>query len=57
MVVTNTEHPPAAGTALGLVIHDWSWPAEAFIMISALVLSFIRMALRPRLVDLLKADN
>jgi CBS-domain-containing membrane protein len=53
MVVTNTEHPPAAGTALGLVIHDWSWSAVAFIMISALVLSVIRFALRPRLVDLL----
>ena len=53
MVLTNTEHPPAAGTALGLVIHDWSWSAVEFIMISALVLSLIRMALRPKLVDLL----
>ena len=24
MVATNTEHPPAAGTALGLVVHGWS---------------------------------
>ena len=53
MVVTNTEHPEAAGTALGLVIHDWTWSAVAFIMVSALVLSLIRIALRPRLVDLL----
>ena len=53
MVVTNTEHPAAAGTALGLVIHDWTWSAVAFIMVSALVLSLIRIALRPRLVDLL----
>ena len=44
---------PAEGTELGLVIHDWSWSAVAFIMISALVLSFIRIALRPTLVDLL----
>ncbi len=53
MVVTDTEHPLAAGTALGLVIHDWSWSAVGFIMVSALVLSLIRIILKPRLVDLL----
>lgn len=30
MAVTNTEHPPAAGTALGLVIVGWSWSAARF---------------------------
>ena len=53
MVFTDTEHPPAAGTALGLVIHEWSWAVVGFVVISALVLSIIRIALRPRLVDLL----
>ncbi len=53
MAITNTEHPPAAGTALGLVIHGWSWSAVVFILSSALVLSIIRLALKPRLVNLL----
>ena len=54
MAITNTEHPPAAGTALGLVIHGWSWSAVVFILSSALALSLMRLALRPRLINLLK---
>ena len=53
MAVTNTEHPPAAGTALGLVIVGWSWSAVLFIMSSAVILSLIRLILRPRLINLL----
>ena len=53
MVVTNTEHPPAAGTALGLVVHGWSGSAVAFIMVSAVALTVVRLALRPRLINLL----
>ena len=53
MVVTDTEHPPAAGAALGLVIHGWSWSSVGVIIIGAVVLSAIRIALRPRLVNLL----
>ena len=45
--------PPAAGTALGLVIHGWSWSAVVFILSSALALSMIRLVLRPRLINLL----
>ena len=53
MGLTNTEHPPAAGTALGLLIPDWSISAVAFILISALVLSIVRIILRPKLINLL----
>ena len=53
MVITDTEHPPAAGAALGLVIHGWSWSSVGVILIGAVVLSAIRIALRPRLVNLL----
>ena len=53
MVATDTEHPPAAGSALGLVLHGWSWPSVGVIIIGAIVLSAIRIALRPRLVNLL----
>ena len=59
MVVTNTEHPPAAGTSLGLVIQccqpsagvDWS--SISFILVSALLLSAVRIVLRDRMVNLL----
>jgi CBS-domain-containing membrane protein len=52
MVATNTEHPPAAGTALGLVVQDWSWSSVEFILVSAIALSLIRLALRPKLMNL-----
>ncbi len=53
MVVTNAEHPPAAGAALGLVVEGWSWSAIGVIIIGAIALSAIRIALRPRLINLL----
>ena len=53
MVATDTEHPPAAGTALGLVIPGWSWGAVVFIVGGAVILSTMRIALRLRLVNLL----
>lgn len=53
MVVTNTEHPPAAGTALGLLIPGWTLSAVTFILLSALILSIIRLLLRPKLINLL----
>ena len=53
MIITDTEHPPAAGAALGLVIHGWNWSSIGVILIGAVVLSGIRIALRPRLVNLL----
>lgn len=53
MVGTNTEHPPAAGTAIGLVIHSFEWSTILFILISATILSATRIILRPKLVNLL----
>ena len=53
MVLTNTEHPPAAGAALGLVVHEWSLSTVAVILVSAIALSIIRVALKPKLVNLL----
>ena len=53
MVITNTEHPPAAGTAFALVIYPWSWSAIVFIISSAIILWMVRIVLRPRLVNLL----
>ena len=53
MVVTNTEHPPAAGTALGLIIHGFAWNLVFFVLASVLLLTLIRIVLRPRLTNLL----
>ena len=53
MVATNTEHPPAAGTVLGLVVKGLGWQAVAFILVSAVSLSLIRLVLRPKLINLL----
>ena len=53
MVVTNTEHPPAAGTSLGLVIYGFDWTSVVFIISSAILLSIVRIVLRPRMINLL----
>ena len=52
MVVTDTEHPPAAGTALGAVLNEWSPVAVVTVIIGTLVLSMTRHLLRGVLRDL-----
>ena len=53
MVLTNTEHPPAAGTALGLIFPGWELSTVMFIVLRALALSALRILLRPRMINLL----
>jgi CBS-domain-containing membrane protein len=53
MVALDFEHPPAAGTALAVVIHEVSCDAFITIMISAVVLSQCRYFLRHHLKDLI----
>ncbi len=52
MAITNTEHPPAAGTALGVVAHVWSYQVVAFVLLAAIGLAIIRRLLRRYLRDL-----
>ena len=52
MVSINTEHPPAAGTALGLVVEGWTLSAVFFVLLGAVMLSVVHGFLRPRLVNL-----
>lgn len=52
MVVTNTEHPPAAGAALGLVLNPWNFITVVFILVSVIILAAIKHMLRPILIDL-----
>jgi len=57
MVVTNTEHPPAAGTALGLAIINWSDISNVHIIIftvgAVTLMSSIKRILKPWLRDLI----
>ena len=52
MVALDVEHPPAAGTALAVVIKEVSPPVVVAIMTSALILSQCRYYLRRHLKDL-----
>lgn len=52
MVATNTEHPPAAGLALGLVVQPWDMRALLFVSGAVVLLSFVRHALRHTLINL-----
>ncbi|MFQ6101476.1 MAG: HPP family protein [Anaerolineae bacterium] len=53
MVITDTEHPPAAGLALGLVLDEYSHRTVAVVLVGVVTLSLIKAMLRPVLKDLL----
>ena len=53
MATTNTEHPPAAGTAFGIIVGGFSFTFIAFILTAAVILSLVRALLRDRLQNLL----
>lgn len=52
MAVTNTEHPPAAGTTLGIVAYAWSHQIVIFVLVGAISLAVVRRLLRGYLKDL-----
>lgn len=52
MVVTNTEHPPAAGVALSLVIRPWAMNTLLFVAAAVILLAVAHRALRHVLIDL-----
>ncbi len=52
MTITNTEHPPAAGTALGIVAHEWSSTTLIFVIVFAISLAVVKILLKKYLKDL-----
>lgn len=52
MTITDTEHPPAAGTALGFYLNGWSWETAVFTVVFAAVLAVFRRLFLSRLRDL-----
>lgn len=53
MVLTNTEHPPAASLALGLVLGEWSLLTVAVVLVGIVALSGLKKLLKPALINLL----
>jgi len=52
MVVTDTEHPPASGTALGVAVAGLSLNVALAVITSAIILSLVGHLLKPFLKDL-----
>jgi CBS-domain-containing membrane protein len=52
MVVTDTEHPPASGTALGLAISGFSFSVVTAVLTSGILLSLVHYFCKPYLKDL-----
>ncbi len=53
MVITDTEHPPAAGLALGLILNEWSVLTIVVVFVGIISLSVIKFILKPVLKNLL----
>lgn len=52
MVVTRTEHPPAAALALGLVLNEWDLLTLVVVLVGVIGLSIIKQIVTPVLMDL-----
>lgn len=53
MVVTRTEHPPAAALALGLVLNEWSGLTLLVVLAGVIGLSIVKQIVLPILMDIL----
>ena len=53
MVITDTEHPPAAGLALGVVLAQWDTLALVVPIVGIVALSLARLAMKPILINLI----
>ena len=51
MALTDTEHAPAAGTALAIVAHGLDWELAVFLMTMVLLLAGVHALLKDRLHD------
>lgn len=52
LVITDTEHPPAVGMALGLIINSWSFLSILITLTAIITLTIIKEILKPHLIDL-----
>lgn len=52
MVILDTEHPPAVGMSLGLVLNDWNYLTIIFIYTAVVIMYTVKYLLRNVLIDL-----
>jgi len=52
MVLAQTEHPPAAGMSLMLVLSPWTWSMILLVLSSVISMSLVRWLFRNRLINL-----
>lgn len=57
MVITDTEHPPAGGLALGVVLAEWDALALVVPIVGIVALSLARLALKPVLINLIEVPG
>ncbi len=53
MVITDTEHPPAAALALGFVLNEWDLFALVVVMSGIVMITVIKEGTKEKLIDLL----
>jgi CBS-domain-containing membrane protein len=53
MVITKTEHPPAAALALGLVLNEWGFLTLVVVIVGVIALSICKRLVLPILMDLM----
>lgn len=53
MVVTDTEHPPAAAVALGFVLNTWDLRAIIVVFVGVICISLLKEAFKHRMINLL----
>lgn len=53
MVLTDTEHPPAAGLALGFVLNPWDFKTVMVVLLGVAVISLIKESCKHQMIDLL----
>jgi len=56
MAITNTEHPPSGGIALGLVINDWTPKTVLLVLVGITLISLFQRLLRPYMMDLIESS-
>lgn len=52
MVITRTEHPPAAALALGIVLNEWNLLTLGVVLTGVIALSLIKQLVLPMLLDI-----
>ncbi|HYE12696.1 MAG TPA: HPP family protein [Patescibacteria group bacterium] len=52
LVTTDTEHPPAVGMALGLIINDWNFLSILITLTAIITLTITKEILKPHLINL-----